>query len=313
MPLKAEHVNIQSSYILFCTETCQEIGGFRLYLNMNKFFTFLCLIVLFGCKEKTIMISKDITFDQQMDISYGDNPEQKMDLYIPKNRDSVKTIFMIIHGGGWKAGKKSDLTYFTLSMMKRFPQSAFANINYRLTTETRFALPNQTDDIQKAIDYLVGIAPVKSKFILLGNSAGGHLSMLYSYKFDANKRVKAVVNIVGPADLSDPSFKSYYDYSFVENHLVDPTILSKGIPIEDYASPVYWITKNASPTISFYGNNDTVIPLSQKKILDSALNKNGIFNQSFEFPGGHLDWENEKNTPFVIHSISEFLMHTDKK
>lgn len=287
--------------------THQEIGGFRLYLYMNKFFTFLCLIVLFGCKEKTITISKDITFDQQMDISYGDDSEQKMDLYIPKNRDSVKTIFIIIHGGGWKAGKKSNLTYFILSMMKRFPQSAFANIDYRLATETRFGLPNQTDDIQNAIDYLVGIAPIKSKFVLLGNSAGGHLAMLYSYRFDEKDRVKAVVNIVGPSDLSDPNFKNYSDYSFVENHLVDPAAIPKGISMENFASPIHWVNKNSPPTISFYGNNDQVIPLSQKGILDSALNKNGILNQSFEFPGGHLDWMNEKNAPFLINKIDKFL------
>jgi acetyl esterase/lipase len=274
---------------------------------MNKFFTFLCLIVLFGCKEKTITISKDITFDQQMDISYGEDSEQKMDLYIPKNRDSVKTIFIIIHGGGWKAGKKSNLTYFTLSMMKRFPQSAFANIDYRLATETRFGLPNQTDDIQKAIDYLVGIAPIKSKFVLLGNSAGGHLSMLYCYRFDEKDRIKAIVNIVGLSDLSDPNFKNYSDYSFVENYLADPTAIPKGISMEDFASPVYWVNKNSPPTISFYGNNDQVIPLSQKIILDSALNKNGILNQSYEFAGGHLDWMNEKNAPFLINKIDEFL------
>lgn len=136
--------------------------------------------------------------------------------------------------------------------------------------------------------------------------------MLYSYKSDGKANIKAVVNIVGPADLSDPSFKNYYDYSFVENHLVDPTLLSKGISMENFASPVYWINKTSPPTISFYGNNDTVIPLSQKNILDSTLNKNGIFNQSFEFTGGHLDWVNERNAPFVINSISEFLKQIDK-
>lgn len=276
---------------------------------MNKFFAFLCLIVLFSCKEKTITISKDIAFDQQMDISYGEDPEQKMDLYIPKNRDSVKTIFIIIHGGGWKAGKRSALTYFTLSMMKRFPQSAFANIDYRLATSTRFGLPNQIDDIQSTIDYLVGIAPIKSKFVLLGNSAGGHLAMLYSYRFDEKNRIKAVVNIVGPSDLSAPNFKNYSDYSFVENHLVDPKVVPNNVSIENFASPVYWINKNSHPTISFYGNNDQVIPLSQKEILDSVLNKNGILNQSYEFLGGHLDWMNEKNAPFLINKIDEFLQN----
>lgn len=196
--------------------------------------------------------------------------------------------------------------------MEKFPKSVFANINYRLASENRFGIPNQTDDINRVILFLEKTLKYKPNIILLGNSAGGHLSMLYSYKSDGKANIKAVVNIVGPADLSDPSFKNYYDYSFVENHLVDPTLLSKGISMENFASPVYWINKTYPPTISFYGNNDQVIPLSQKKILDSVLNKNQVFNQSYEFSGGHLDWNNEKNAPFVINSISEFLKQIDK-
>lgn len=280
---------------------------------MKKNLTILFLVlIIFSCKEKTINISKDITFDKQMNVSYGNDSEQKLDLYIPKNTQQNKNLFIIIHGGGWKAGNKSQLTYFILSMMKKFPKSVFANINYRLASENRFGIPNQTDDINRVILFLEKTLKYKPNIILLGNSAGGHLSMLYSYKSDGKANIKVVVNIVGPADLSDPSFKNYYDYSFVENHLVDPTLLSNGISMENFASPVYWINKTSPPTISFYGNNDTVIPLSQKNILDSTLNKNGIFNQSFEFTGGHLDWVNERNAPFVINSISEFLKQIDK-
>lgn len=78
----------------------------------------------------------------------------------------------------------------------------------------------------------------------------------------------------------------------------------------DIPNPVFWINENTPATISFYGNNDQVIPLSQKKILDSVLNKNKVVNQSFEFPGGHLDWDNEKNAPIIINRIDEFLKHT---
>ena len=121
---------------------------------MNKFLALLFFVLLLNCKEKTINISKDITFDKQMDISYGNDSEQKLDLYIPKNTQQNKDLFIIIHGGGWKGGNKSQLTYFTLSMMKKFPKSVFANINYRLASENRFGIPNQTDDIDKVILFL---------------------------------------------------------------------------------------------------------------------------------------------------------------
>ncbi|KQT21912.1 acetyl esterase [Chryseobacterium sp. Leaf404] len=275
---------------------------------MNKFAVLLLLaITLFSCTEKIIKFEKGISFEQQINISYGDDAEQKMDLYIPEKRDSVKTVFIIIHGGGWKAGEKSDLTFFTLSLMKKFPQSAFANMNYRLADETQYGLPNQTEDIRKSIDYLVGIVPVKTKFILLGNSAGGHLSMLYSYRFDQAENIKAVVNIVGPSDLSDPNFKNYSDYSFVEKRLVDPAAVTNNFTKEKFASPVEWITEKSPPTLSFYGNNDQVIPLSQKGILDSALHKSNVLNTSYEFSGGHLDWDKDKNSTFLIDKIDAFL------
>lgn len=287
--------------------------GFSIFMSMNKFLSILFLIfIVCGCKEKTINLGKNISFDQEMDVSYGEDSQQKLDLYIPKNKDSIKGVFVMIHGGGWKSGNKTNLTFFTLSLMQKLPDYAFANINYRLADANSFVLPNQINDIDNALDFLLKKLNTNTKFILLGNSAGAHLSMLYGYNsfFDLkhHNKVKAVINIVGPADLSDQDFKNYSDYNFVEKHMID---LHSPVPTDltnrDIPNPVYWINEKSPPTISFYGNTDQVIPLSQKRILDSALHKNGIYNQSFEFSGGHLDWDKEKNAPFLIDKIDEFL------
>ena len=205
-------------------------------------------------------------------------------------------------------------------MMEKFPDYAFANINYRLADNTSFILPTQTNDIDSVLDFLVKKTSVKKfspQFILLGNSAGAHLSLLYGYNrfFDSKYRtkVKAIINIVGPADLRDPNFANYTDYSFVQKHMID---LTKPTPTDitnlDIPNPVFWINETSPPTISFYGNRDQVIPLSQKKILDSVLNTNKIYNRSYEFSGGHLDWSNESNSPFVINSIYQFLKQVNK-
>jgi acetyl esterase/lipase len=280
---------------------------------MNKSLVILLLIlILLGCKEKTVNLGKDISFDKEINISYGTYSEQKLDLYIPKNKGSIKGVFVIIHGGGWKAGDKSNLTFFTLSLMQKLPDYAFANINYRLADTNSFALPNQTDDIDSALGLLVKRFSTNVKFILLGNSAGANLSMLYGYNsffdFKHHHNIKAIVNIVGPADLLHKDFAHYSDYDFIEKHMIDlKTPTPTDLTSRDIPNPVYWINEKSPPTISFYGNNDQIIPLSQKSILDSALNKNTIYNQSFEFNGGHLDWDNEKNSPFLINKIDEFL------
>ncbi|WP_312075285.1 alpha/beta hydrolase [Chryseobacterium sp.] len=193
---------------------------------MKKYLLLLILIIV-GCKEKTIDVGNNNSFSAERNISYGEDSEQKLDLYSLKNKDSIKGIFLFIHGGGWKAGDKSQLTSFAFSMMEKFPDYAFANMNYRLAYESRFAIPNQTDDINKAITFLNLKFKNNPQYILLGNSAGGHLSMLHAYQFDNDQKVKAVVNIVGPSDLYDVNFSNYSDYSFVEKHLVDTSKILK--------------------------------------------------------------------------------------
>lgn len=267
--------------------------------------------MIISCKKKTIAIDKDAHFENLVNISYGKDPEQTMDLYIPKDGKEIKNVFLIIHGGGWRGGDKSILSSFTFSLMKKFPACAFANINYRLAFNSRYALPNQTEDIHRAILFLERKLQYKSRFILLGNSAGGHLSMLYAYQSDQSQKIKAVINIVGPSDLSDPNFKNYEDYSFVEHHLVDPEILSGTISMNEFASPVHWIRTTSAPTLSFYGMKDTVIPLSQKTILDSVLARNNVIHQSFEFNGNHVEWLKEPHTSFLINHISEFMKQLD--
>ncbi|STD09494.1 Uncharacterised protein [Chryseobacterium carnipullorum] len=131
-----------------------------------------CLSLCFlwtGCKEKKVTLGKDISFQKEENIHYGNDPEQVMDLYIPYQEPSKKRdIFIIIHGGGWRGGDKSQLTFFTLSMMQRFPDHTFANINYRLATSTRPGIPNQTDDIQNVVNYLDKKLRYNPRFVLLG-------------------------------------------------------------------------------------------------------------------------------------------------
>lgn len=285
---------------------------------MKKGFVFMVslalLILLTACKKDKINLTNNVTFHQEVSIHYGNSREQVIDLYIPDQKFSgEREVFIMIHGGGWRGGNKSQLTLFTLAMMQRFPNHIFVNMNYRLASAAQYGIPNQTNDIKRVTMFLQERLRYKPKLILLGNSAGGHLSMLYAYHFDESKEVKAVINIVGPADLSDSGFKSYEDYSFVEKNLVDPQTVPRGTSAINFASPVQWINATSSPTLSYYGTTDKVVPLSQNLILDSILNKNNVIHESYEFNGGHLDWDKEPNHTFLIEKIDAFLKQIDKK
>jgi len=281
--------------------------------NLLSIFGIVFMVLSTGCQQKTVDFGNGVSFTIEKNIPYGKDSQQKMDIYFPKNLKKEKDIFIIIHGGGWRAGSKSELTAFTHKLMEKFPQNIFVNADYRLASTTNFALPGQTDDIRTITKYFDQTLSFKPRYILLGNSAGGHLSMVYAYQFVRDNKVKAVINIVGPADLNDPGFKNYNDYSFLEKHLIDPAIVPKNRSLMDFGSPVRWVNKTAPPTLSFYGIYDDIIPLSQMKTLDSVLERNNVYHESYEFNGNHVNWINEPNSDFLIQKIHMFLKNTDQK
>ena len=269
----------------------------------------LIVLGLLSCKKKTIDAGNNAVFDIQKNVRYGTSASQIVDLYLPKNVSELQEVFLFVHGGGWKGGSKTEFNALLLRLMKHYPNAIFANMNYRLASNKTFALPLQTDDINTVIDLIqkkTGEA-ISKKIVLVGNSSGAHISMMYALHFDEKKQIKAVVNIVGPSDLNDDGFKTYFDYEFVRKHLINPALVPEGISPIDFASPVFWVKKSDVPIIAFYGSNDFVVPISQKRALDSAFAKTNLPYQSFDFKGGHSDWHSEENSKMVIAKTTAFL------
>ncbi len=256
-----------------------------------KYIISVCLMLfMISCdkKDKEIVVAEAKT---QLNVSYGSNTHQTFDMYLPANRSTAQTrVIILIHGGGWTGGDKKDFTPAIAAIQQHLPGHAIVNMNYRLVDQNNKMLPNQTDDIHAVINYFVqnaGELAIKPEFVLCGVSAGGHLSMLYAYKFDAAHRVKAVANIVGPTNLADTYYSSNPQYAVSLQHITDASSLPAGMTAPVYASPVTWVSASSAPTISFFGKLDLLVPVSQKTILDQKLNEFKVKNESHLYNGGH--------------------------
>ena len=272
-----------------------------------------CLVILIillalSCDQKKLEVANK-PVKSQMNLSYGKDPFQKFDIYIPEHVSGSARTFIFIHGGGWRGGERGSMTGFMLELMEKFPDDVFITMDYTLADFSNYVLPKQTDDIHELITFLQKNPdkyPVPSDIILAGYSAGGHLAALYGYKYQ-NEAVSAVVNIAGPVDLTDFNFQRYPDYAFVESRMVDRRQLPADIAAVEFASPVTWMKGNALKIISFFGEKDDVIPLSQKEKLDNLIEHGKVSGKSFSYPGNHHNWIEEPHRGFIISEITKFL------
>jgi len=116
----------------------------------------------------------------EQDLAYGDDPAQKLDVYIPQDAKNAPIIFMV-HGGAWMVGDKGNSGVVANKVAHWLPKGYIvASPNYRMSRA-----PNpldQADDLGRALAFVQSKASSwggdSSRVLLMGHSAGAHLVAL---------------------------------------------------------------------------------------------------------------------------------------
>lgn len=198
---------------------------------------------------------------------------------------------ILVHGGGWSSGDKSDMNIIKGLIQQDFPEIAIVNINYKLADENNAPYPMQINDITSIINYLktnTALYTVSNHFGFIGISAGAHLSLLWSYGFDTTNNVDMVCSIVGPTNFTDSAYLNNTNPDL--QALLDLYGANSEITFLEEASPYHRVTATAPPTILFYGDQDPLIPTTQGTDMRDKLNTLGITNEFTLYPDAGHGW-----------------------
>lgn len=229
----------------------------------------------------------DPKIETKFDITYakvGDT-ELKLDLARPAEGDGPFPAVVAIHGGGWRAGNKSNMRPFLLELAKR----GYVAISpqYRFAPQDRF--PAQVHDVKASVRWLRSHASEykvnPDKLGAMGVSAGGHLALMLGVtgpddglegdvpKDAPSSRVQAVVNIVGPSDLLAKDLPEVSKGILKE--FLGGTVEEKQAEATK-ASPLTYVSKDDPPVLTFQGTKDELVPYTQAVLLAEAQTKNGV-------------------------------------
>jgi acetyl esterase/lipase len=247
------------------------------------FFKALVLFFVLSCTTNNLEDSQNIEgtnpleYLENLDVSYGNDSDQKFDIYLPPNRTTDTKVIILVHGGGWSAGDKSDMIGFKDLIFQSFDNIAVVNINYRLADENSNPYPMQTDDITAVINHLKtnrNNYVIDDDFGFIGTSAGAHLSLLWSYASDTDNNVKMVCSIVGPTNFTDPAYLNNTNPEL--QALIDLYGANATISFLEEVSPYHRATATSPPTILFYGGQDPLIPTTQGTDMRDKLVELGV-------------------------------------
>lgn len=262
---------------------------------MKYFFYVAVLFIGTTACQKNLSDDDTMAASTRLNVAYGSDPAQKMDVYLPAGRsaDTTKVVIMI-HGGAWSSGDKADFNAYKDTLRRREPSYAIININYRLSNATANLFPTQENDVKAAIEYVYAHRAeynISDKFILLGASAGGHLALLQGYKYTSPVKVKAVVDFFGPTDMTDI-------YNNPASPLIPQTTVAGIVgatptsnpTLYQQSSPINFVTAQTAPTIILQGGLDPLVSVSQSTSLRDKLVLNGVVQQYVFYPTEGHGW-----------------------
>ena len=270
---------------------------------IHQFFLFLVsAFLLIGCstdQEKTpdVLRALEIT-----NTSYGADPRQKMDIFLPAGRSAEKTPLLVyIHGGAWIDGDKSEFLQFKPLVEQAFPDFALISINYRLfdftTKQNKF--PSQEEDVAAALAFIETKSAewnISSKLVLSGASAGAHLALLHGLK-NRKSEIKGLVAFFPPTDL--PSLYGFNNLTTLGlTELLGGTPQTAAVAYQN-SSPVKFVSQDDPPTIFFHGETDQVVPISQSEKLETALKNTQIRHQFIRVPNQGHGFTSETNASLL--------------
>lgn len=282
---KAYNLAFHSAYYLL------DLSSEDLMKSNTKYLVILLLVLGSVSCQKKSPIAEGRTY---YNVTYSSAPRQDLDLYLPAGSNTSNTpLIILIHGGGWVEGDKTDFNPFIAELQKRLPTYAFANINYRLAANGQNLFPTQENDVKEALSFLVSksVQYGYSQTIgLLGASAGGHLALLQSYKYTSPVKVKAVVSLFGPTNLTTL-------YNNPPNPFIQPaleTLLGTKPSINpvvyQQSSPSQFVTNQSCPTLLLHGGNDIVVSPSQSATLRDSLLLSGVAVEYYLYPSEAHGW-----------------------
>ncbi len=206
-----------------------------------------------------------VTIEYDVVFGTGGGRDLKCNVYMPPQEGTARPAVLLIHGGGWTSGDRSQLHGYGI-LLGRIGYVCVAT-EYRLAGEAKW--PAQLHDVKAALRWMranasrLGIDP--NKISVSGNSAGAHLSLMIAgtqnvagFEGEGGHAglptdVAACVAFYAPAQLyaHDQPLREELSFLFGRGYSLETARAASPI---DYASAAF------PPTLLITGNKDELVP-----------------------------------------------------
>lgn len=258
---------------------------------MRLFLPFLTLLSLLSAAAASAQEQVPVKIEKNQ-AYLPEGRKEKADLYMPADDDGKKHPgVLIIHGGGWKGGKKDAAREINIGTTLASHGYVCMSIEYQLDDPKSPALcwPQNLHDCKTAVRWMRANAERLHLDVdhigVIGGSAGGHLASMVGVTGpeslldptgpygDQSCRVNCVVDMYGPAHFEQR------DLSILRATRTEAPDLYKQFTVLTHLDP------KDPPFLILHGTADKTVALEQSERLAKALAEQKIEHHLEIIPG----------------------------
>jgi acetyl esterase/lipase len=284
---------------------------------------FLLLAAAPAAAQKDPPVPDTVTFEKGIEYTNPDNQHLQLDMARPKTGDGPFPCVLCIHGGGFRAGNRQSYD----GLIVRLAEKGYVAVTVSYRLAPKYPFPAAIHDTKAAVRWLRANAKTyhidPDRIGVTGGSAGGHLAQFLAVTSDVKEfegdggnpkessAVKCVVNVYGPSDFTKSYGKS------VDAAEVLPLFLGgnleKARALHIKASPLYWVTPNAAPTLCIHGTEDKYVAVEQAEWIVDKLKAANVEAELLKLEGAGHGFKGKDAETAEKAMIAFFDKHLKKK
>ena len=273
----------------------------------------LLMLALSACSPVKVLnaLTPSQTYDKTTGIAYGDDPRQKLDVYVPRHALAGAPVVVFFYGGSWNSGSRDDYTFVGEALASRGIVAVVAD--YRLYPQVRY--PLFLEDSARAVawtrTHICEFSGNAQRMYLMGHSSGGYNAAMLA--LDANllgavgmspKDLRGWIGLAGP-----------YDFLPIENPDVRPVFFWPLSPPQ--SQPINHVSRGAPPALLIAASRDDLVdPARNTAGLARKMRKVGVSVQDLYYSRpSHITLVATLSRPLrglapVLDQVVGFIEHT---
>jgi acetyl esterase/lipase len=247
-----------------------------------------------------VMQSGRVRVEEGVVFGHGGGRDLRCDVFLPPEAGTSRPSILLIHGGGWQQGDRSQLRGYGI-LLGRLGYVCVA-CEYRLSGEAKW--PAQLHDVKAALRWMranaaaLGLDPARVS--VSGNSAGGHLALMLAgtpavpeLEGDGGSggestACAAAIAFYAPTELDLPAARD------LDSAVVRLLPAGADAAAARRASPLAYARKDFPPTLLLHGNRDELVPDAASRRMYDALAQAGATVELHVFAGAPHAFDSER-------------------